>query len=291
MIFKTKIVNIGNIPLGGDFPVRIQSMINTKTLDTKASTNQIIRIIEAGADYVRITAKDIKEANNIANIKKELRKQGYVIPLIADVHFNPKVAEIAAKIVEKVRINPGNYADKKLFKLINYTDIQYNQELIRIKEKFIPLINICKEYGTALRIGVNHGSLSDRILSRYGDTPLGMTESALEYLRICENENFNNIVLSMKSSNTIVMVHACRLLVNRMIKEGMNYPQHLGVTEAGEGEDGRIKSAVGIGTLLAEGIGDTIRVSLTEEPEKEIPVAKKIVDYYKNRRNKFEYKL
>lgn len=282
MIYKTKVVNIGNIPLGGDNPIRIQSMTNTSTLDTKATVSQIIRIIEAGAEYVRMTAKDTKEATNLSNIKKELRKQGYKTPLIADIHFNTIAAEIAAAIVEKVRINPGNYADKKLNKVHLYNDAEYNNELIRVKEKFLPLLKICKEHGTALRIGVNHGSLSDRILSRYGDTPAGMVESAMEYLRICEEESYNNVVLSMKSSNTIVMIHACRLLVSTMIKEGMNYPQHLGVTEAGEGEDGRIKSAVGIGSLLIDGIGDTIRVSLTEDPEKEIPVAKKIADYYSN---------
>ena len=282
--FKTRVVKVGDKPLGGNNPIRIQSMTTTNTLDTTATVKQTIRIVNAGADYVRITAPSINEAKNLAEIKKELRKRGYNIPLIADIHFTPNAAEIAARIVEKVRINPGNYADKKKFQTLEYTDSEYELELERIAEKFLPLIKICKEYGTALRIGVNHGSLSDRILSRYGDTPAGMVESALEFVRICEENNFFDIVLSMKSSNPQVMVQAYRLLVNKMIKEGMNYPLHLGVTEAGEGADGRIKSAIGIGALLEDGLGDTIRVSLTEPPENEIPVARKIVEFYSNRK-------
>lgn len=278
MRFKTRIVNIGNIPLGGNNPIRLQSMTTTDTMNTTATVKQCIRIIEAGADYVRITAPSINEAKNLENIKKDLRNAGFTTPLIADIHFTPNAAEVAARIVEKVRINPGNYADKKKFNIIEYSDLQYEQEIERIREKFIPLIKICKEYGTAMRIGTNHGSLSDRIMSRYGDTPLGMVESALEFVRICEDENYYDIVLSMKSSNPKVIIEAYRLLIKKMLEENMNYPLHLGVTEAGEGEDGRIKSAMGIGTLLEEGIGDTIRVSLTEEPEYEIPVCKILVE-------------
>lgn len=282
MRFKTRIVNIGDIPLGGDFPIRIQSMTTTNTMDTDATVKQCIRIIEAGADYVRITAPSINEAKNLDNIKKELRRAGYNTPLIADIHFTPNAAEVAARIVEKVRINPGNYIDKKKFDIIEYTDLQYEQEIEKIRIKLTPLLIICKEYGTAIRIGTNHGSLSDRIMSRYGDTPLGMVESALEFVRICENENYHNIVLSMKSSNPQVIIEAYRLLVKKMINENMNYPLHLGVTEAGDGEDGRIKSAMGIGTLLEEGIGDTIRVSLTEEPEYEIPECKILIEKTEN---------
>jgi len=281
---KTRVVHIGDVPLGGDFPIRVQSMTTTDSMDTKATVEQSIRMIEAGCEYVRITAPSIKEAQNLAEIKKELRKQGYTTPLIADIHFTPNAALEAARIVEKVRINPGNFADRKKFQEIEYTDQSYNDELERIHHRFSPLVKVCKEEGCALRIGSNHGSLSDRILSRYGDTPLGMVESAMEFLRICENYNYHEIVLSMKSSNTRVMVQAYRLLVNKMDAEGMNYPLHLGVTEAGEGEDGRIKSAVGIGTLLEDGLGDTIRVSLTEEPEYEIPVAKSLVDRYTHRK-------
>lgn len=281
--YKTREVQIGEIPLGGDNPIRIQSMTITDTMDTKGTVEQTIRMIESGCDYVRITAPSIKEAQNLENIKKELRLRGYKTPLIADIHFTPNAAELAARIVEKVRINPGNYADKKRFDIIEYTDEQYQSELERIREKFTPLVKICKEYGTAMRIGTNHGSLSDRIMSRYGDTPLGMVESALEFLRICEDNNYYNIVLSMKASNPQVMVQAYRLLINKMEAEGMNYPLHLGVTEAGGGEDGRIKSAVGIGTLLEDGIGDTIRVSLTEDPEFEAPVAISLADRYKSR--------
>jgi (E)-4-hydroxy-3-methylbut-2-enyl-diphosphate synthase len=278
--FKTRVVNVGDLPLGGNNPIRLQSMTTTDTMDTIGTVEQSIRIIEAGGEYVRITAPSINEANNLLNIKNELRKRGYSTPLIADIHFTPNAAEIAARIVEKVRVNPGNYADKKKFENIDYTDKEYSGELERIRNKFVPLIKICKEYGTAMRIGTNHGSLSDRIMSRFGDTPSGMVESAMEFLRICEDENYYNIVLSMKSSNPQVMVQAYRLLVRQMIKENMNYPLHLGVTEAGDGEDGRIKSALGIGTLLEEGLGDTIRVSLTEEPEYEIPVCRTLVDRY-----------
>ena len=284
--FKTREVNIGDIALGGNNPIRIQSMTTTDTMDTQSTVEQSIRMIEAGCEYVRITAPSIKEAKNLLSIKNQLKKQGYRTPLIADIHFTPNAAQVAAKIIEKVRINPGNYADKKKFNYIEYTDQQYNNEINRIRDRFLPLVNICKEYGTAMRIGTNHGSLSDRILSRYGDTPMGMVESAMEFLRICNDENYHKIVLSMKSSNPIVMVQAYRLLINCMIKEGMNYPLHLGVTEAGEGQDGRIKSALGIGTLLEDGLGDTIRVSLTEEPEFELPVAKKITQRYLERSSK-----
>ena len=281
--WKSREVNIGDIALGGENPIRVQSMTTTDTMNTKATVEQSIRMIEAGCEYVRITAPSKKEAENLQNIKDELRKRGYNTPIIADIHFTPNAAEIAARIVEKVRINPGNFADRKKFNYIEYTDDQYDAEISRIRKRFLPLIKVCKEYGTAMRIGTNHGSLSDRILSRYGDTPYGMVESALEFLRICKDESYNQIVLSMKSSNPIVMVQAYRLLVNRMEAEGMNYPLHLGVTEAGEGEDGRIKSSLGIGTLLEDGIGDTIRVSLTEEPEYEIPIARFLVDRYTNR--------
>lgn len=277
---KTRVVNIGDVPLGGSFPIRVQSMTTTDTMDTMGTVEQSIRIIEAGGEYVRITAPSINEAKNLANIKKELRMRGYKTPLIADIHFTPGAAEIAARIVEKVRINPGNYADKKKFAAIEYSDAAYNSELERIRERFVPLIRVCREYGTAMRIGTNHGSLSDRILSRYGDTPLGMAESAMEFLRICEDEKYLSVVLSMKASNPQVMVHACRLLVQKMMENNMVFPLHLGVTEAGDGEDGRIKSAIGIGTLLEEGLGDTVRVSLTEEPEFEIPVAKALVKKY-----------
>jgi (E)-4-hydroxy-3-methylbut-2-enyl-diphosphate synthase len=279
-------VNIGNIPLGGSNPIRVQSMTTTDTMDTLATVEQSIRMIEAGCEYVRITAPSLREAENLKNIKSELRKKGFHVPLIADIHFTPNAAEIAARLVEKVRVNPGNYADKKKFQQIEYTDQQYGEEILRIRERFLPLVKICKEYGTAMRIGTNHGSLSDRIMSRYGDTPLGMVESALEFLRICEDESYHNVVLSMKASNTQVMVQAYRLLVAKLNEEGLKpYPLHLGVTEAGEAEDGRIKSAVGIGALLEDGLGDTVRVSLTEEPEFEIPVAINLVRRYENRSN------
>lgn len=278
--FKTREVKVGNLGIGGSNPIRVQSMTTTDTMDTEATVAQSIRMIEAGCELVRITAPSMKEAENLANIKAELRKRGYDTPICADIHFTPNAAEIAATIVEKVRVNPGNYADKKKFETIEYTDESYKAELNRIRERFIPLIELCMKHGTAMRIGTNHGSLSDRILSRYGDTPLGMVESAMEFLRICREFDFHNIVLSMKASNTQVMVQAYRLLVATMMENGMDYPLHLGVTEAGEGEDGRIKSAVGIGTLLEDGLGDTIRVSLTEDPEFEIPVAKALVGRY-----------
>jgi (E)-4-hydroxy-3-methylbut-2-enyl-diphosphate synthase len=283
--YKTREVNVGAIPLGGNNPIRIQSMTTTDTMNTLATVEQTIRMVEAGCEYVRITAPSINEAKNLEEIRKELKVRGYNVPLIADIHFTPNAAEMAARIVEKVRVNPGNYVDKKKFDLIEYTDAEYQEELDRIRERFTPLVKICKEYGTAMRIGTNHGSLSDRIMSRYGDTPLGMVESALEFLRICEDENYHNIVLSMKASNPQVMVQAYRLLINKMEAEGMNYPLHLGVTEAGGGEDGRIKSALGIGALLEDGIGDTIRVSLTEDPEFEAPVAISLANRYKVREN------
>jgi (E)-4-hydroxy-3-methylbut-2-enyl-diphosphate synthase len=277
-------VSVADIPLGGKNPIRIQSMTTVDTMDTKGSVEQTIRMVESGCDYVRITAPSLKEAQNLEEIKKELRRRGYTVPLIADIHFTPNAAELAARIVEKVRVNPGNYADKKRFEVIEYTEVAYETELERIRKKFVPLVKICKEYGTAMRIGTNHGSLSDRIMSRYGDTPLGMVESALEFLRICEDEQFYNIVLSMKASNPLVMIQAYRLLVQKLDEEGLKpYPLHLGVTEAGDGEDGRIKSSVGIGTLLEDGLGDTVRVSLTEEPEVEAPVAKIMVDRYDDR--------
>jgi len=286
---KTHTVHIGDLPMGSDYPVRVQSMTNTCTLDTEATVSQCIRIIEAGGEYVRITAQGIREAEHLAVIKKELHRQGYRNPLIADIHFNPKAAEAAARIVEKVRINPGNYVDRKSTAPKTYTDSEYTAELDRIHERLLPLINICKEYGTAIRIGSNHGSMSDRIVNRYGDSPQGMVESAMEFLHIFEAEQFNQVVLSMKASNVRVVIESTRLLVERMAQENMFYPLHLGVTEAGEGEDGRIKSAVGIGSLLMDGIGDTIRVSLTEAPEAEIPVALNILQACRIRISKAEY--
>ena len=286
--FITREVTIGNVPLGGNNPIRIQSMTTTDTMNTIGTVEQSIRMINAGCEYVRITAPSIKEAQNLAEIKKQLRQRGYSTPLVADIHFTPNAAEVAARIVEKVRVNPGNYADKKKFDQIDYTDAEYQGELERIYQKFSPLVKVCKEYGTAMRIGTNHGSLSDRIMSRYGDTPQGMVESAMEFMRMCEMMNYYNLVISMKSSNPQVMVQAYRLLVETMVAEGMNYPLHLGVTEAGDGEDGRIKSAVGIGTLLEDGLGDTVRVSLTEEPEAEAPVAIALVNRYVERSRKSE---
>jgi (E)-4-hydroxy-3-methylbut-2-enyl-diphosphate synthase len=277
---KTSTVKIGDLYIGSDFPIIPQSMTTTDTMDTQKSVEQIIRMVDAGCQLVRLTAPSLKEAQNLAEIKKELNAKGVKVPLVADIHFTPNAAELAARIVEKVRVNPGNYADKKKFDIIDYTDAEYQDEIDRIREKFVPLIKICKEYGTALRIGTNHGSLSDRIMSRYGDTAHGMVESAMEFLRIAEDENFHNIVLSMKSSNPQVMVQAYRLLVKTMDNNNMHYPLHLGVTEAGDGDDGRIKSALGIGALLEDGIGDTIRVSLTEDPEFEVPVAKKLIARY-----------
>ncbi len=280
-----RVVEIGNLKLGGEYPIRVQSMTTTDTMDTQETVAQSIRMIKAGCEYVRITAPSIKEAENLKNIKKLIRKGGFETPLIADIHFTPNAAEAAARIVEKVRINPGNYADRKKFKIMEYSNSEYEAELERLYNKFSPLVKICKEYGTAMRIGTNHGSLSDRIMNRYGDTPLGMVESAMEFIRICEDHNYYNLILSMKASNPVVMVQAYRLLVNKMEQENMYYPLHLGVTEAGEGIDGRIKSSVGIGTLLEDGLGDTIRVSLTEEPEYEIPVAQALVQRYTNRLN------
>jgi (E)-4-hydroxy-3-methylbut-2-enyl-diphosphate synthase len=270
--------------MGGNNPIRIQSMTTVDTMDTIGSVEQTMRMVAVGCEYVRITAPSIKEAQNLAEIKKELRARGCNVPLVADIHFTPNAAELAARIVEKVRVNPGNYADKKRFETIEYTEATYQAELERIRSKFLPLVKICKEYGTAMRIGTNHGSLSDRIMSRYGDNPVGMVESALEFLKICEDERYYNIVLSMKSSNPQIMVQAYRLLVQRLDEGGFKpYPLHLGVTEAGDGEDGRIKSSVGIGTLLEDGLGDTIRVSLTEEPEAEVPVAQELANRYRER--------
>src|SRR5690242_665557 len=280
---KTREVKIGDLLLGNFHPIRIQTMTTTDTMDTLATVEQSIRCIEAGAELVRITAPSKKDAENLLNIKNELRKRGYTTPLVADIHFTPNAAEIAARIVEKVRVNPGNYVDKKKFELIEYSDADYAEEIERIRERFTPLIKICKEYGTAMRIGTNHGSLSDRIMSRYGDTPMGMVESAMEFLRVARDENYHQIVLSMKASNPQVMVQAYRLLIQQMDAEFSEcYPLHLGVTEAGDGEDGRVKSAAGIGTLLEDGIGDTIRVSLTEDPEFEIPVCKDLVKRYES---------
>ena len=279
--FITRTVKIGNLTIGGGNPVRVQTMTTTDTMDTDATVAQVIKCIEAGAELVRITAPSKKEADNLANIKAALRAKGYDTPLVADIHFTPNAAEIAATIVEKVRVNPGNYVDKKKFEQIEYTDAEYIEEIERIRERFTPLVLICKEHGTAMRIGTNHGSLSDRIMSRYGDTANGMVESAMEFLRIARSLDYHQIILSMKSSNPQVMVHAYRLLLQQMHNEfGECYPLHLGVTEAGDGEDGRIKSAIGIGTLLEDGIGDTIRVSLTEDPELEIPVCRDIVKRY-----------
>jgi (E)-4-hydroxy-3-methylbut-2-enyl-diphosphate synthase len=276
---KTLEVKIGDVPVGGDNPIRVQSMTTTDTMDTAATVAQAIRMIHAGCEYIRITAPSLKEAENLKNIRAALHQQGYRTPLVADIHFTPNAAELAARIVEKVRINPGNYADKKKFEFIEYTDAEYNAELERIYKRFAPLVKICKTYGTAMRIGTNHGSLSDRIMSRYGDTPEGMVESAYEFIRICEDLGYYQLVISMKASNPQVMIQAYRLLVARMLASpsGRVYPLHLGVTEAGEGEDGRIKSAMGIGALLADGIGDTVRVSLTEPPEAEMPVARYLI--------------
>ncbi|GEO10646.1 (E)-4-hydroxy-3-methylbut-2-enyl-diphosphate synthase [Segetibacter aerophilus] len=280
----TREVKVGDLVLGNNHPIRLQTMTTTDTMDTIGTVEQTIRCIEAGAELVRITAPSKNEAENLRNIKEELRRRGYTTPLIADIHFTPNAAEIAARIIEKVRVNPGNYVDKKKFEFIDYTDLEYNEEIDRIRERFTPLVKICREYGTAMRIGTNHGSLSDRIMSRYGDTPMGMVESAMEFLRIARAESYHSIVLSMKSSNPQVMVQAYRLLIQQMMQEFNEcYPLHLGVTEAGDGEDGRVKSAAGIGTLLEDGIGDTIRVSLTEDPEFEIPVCRDLVKRYENK--------
>ncbi|MEY4804031.1 MAG: hypothetical protein RL331_546 [Bacteroidota bacterium] len=286
----TQEVQIGTLSLGGQNPIRVQSMTTTDTMDTEGSVEQSIRMIDAGCELVRLTAPSKNEAENLQNIKAALVQRGYHAPLVADIHFTPNAAEIAAKIVEKVRVNPGNYADKKKFEEIDYTDDSYQAELDRIEEKFTPLVLLCKANGTAMRIGTNHGSLSDRILSRYGDTPEGMVESAFEFIRICEKHDYQQLVISMKASNTLVMVQAYRLLMAKMLENGVVYPLHLGVTEAGDGEDGRIKSAVGIGALLEDGLGDTIRVSLTEAPEAEIPVAQKLIAKYNNY-SPFEFEL
>jgi 1-hydroxy-2-methyl-2-(E)-butenyl 4-diphosphate synthase len=277
---KSISVRVGSTAIGGDNPIRLQSMTTTATMDTKGCIEQAIRIIQAGGELVRMTTQGTREAENMRLIREGLTARGYNTPLVADVHFNPAVADVAARYVEKVRINPGNYVDPaRTFKQLEYTDQEYAQEIQRIRDRFIPFLNICREHNTAIRIGVNHGSLSDRIMSRYGNTPAGMVESCMEFLRICVEQNFMNVVISIKASNTVVMIETVRLLVKEMDREGMAFPIHLGVTEAGEGEDGRIKSAIGIGALLAEGIGDTIRVSLSEAPEREIPVARKLVDY------------
>lgn len=277
-------VYVGATPLGGAYPIRIQSMTNTVTMDTEACVEQAKRIIQAGGEYVRLTTQGVREAENLKNINMSLRSQGYDTPLVADVHFNPNVADVAALYAEKVRINPGNYVDAaRTFKKLEYTDEEYAQEIQKIRERLVPFLNICKENHTAIRIGVNHGSLSDRIMSRYGDTPEGMVESCMEFLRICVAENFTNVVISIKASNTVIMVQTVRLLAQQMEAENMAFPLHLGVTEAGDGEDGRIKSALGIGALLCDGLGDTIRVSLSEAPEAEIPVARKLVDYVTKR--------
>ncbi len=282
---ETSAVNIGATPLGGYNPIRLQSMTNTPTQDTEACVAQAKRIVDAGGEYVRLTAQGVKEAENLRNINAALRQDGYDVPLVADIHFNPHVADVAAQYVEKVRINPGNYVDAaRTFKHLEYTDEEYAAELQKIRDRFVPFLNLCREHHTAIRIGVNHGSLSDRIMSRYGDTPEGMVESCMEFLRICVDEQFTDVVISIKASNTVVMVRTVRLLVATMEREGMHFPLHLGVTEAGDGEDGRIKSAVGIGALLADGLGDTIRVSLSEAPEAEIPVARKLVDYMAKRK-------
>ena len=277
---KSISVRVGRTAIGGDNPIRLQSMTTTATMDTQGCIEQAIRIIQAGGELVRMTTQGTREAENMRLIREVLTARGYNTPLVADVHFNPAVADVAARYVEKVRINPGNYVDPaRTFKHLEYTDDEYAQEIQRIRDRFIPFLNICREHGTAIRIGVNHGSLSDRIMSRYGNTPAGMVESCMEFLRICVEQDFMNVVISIKASNTVVMIETVRLLVKEMDREGMAFPIHLGVTEAGEGEDGRIKSAIGIGALLAEGIGDTIRVSLSEAPEREIPVARKLVDY------------
>ncbi|MEA3318024.1 MAG: (E)-4-hydroxy-3-methylbut-2-enyl-diphosphate synthase, partial [Bacteroidota bacterium] len=282
--YKTAEVHVGDVKIGGNNPIRLQSMTNTNTSDIEKTINQSIKIFEAGGELVRYSARGVTEVEKIAEIVKGLRNRKCNIPTVADIHFNPKAAFLAAQIVDKVRINPGNFIDKRAsFENLEYSEDEYSDEINKIKDKLIPLIDLCKKNNIALRIGINHGSLSDRIMSKFGNTPIGMVESAMEFLRICKDENFYNIVISMKSSNTGVMVHSNRMLMNRMIIEKMNFPIHLGVTEAGEGEDGRIKSAVGIGAMLNDGIGDTIRVSLTEAPENEIPVAKKIVEYYINR--------
>jgi len=287
---KSSEVKVGNLTIGGDAPIRVQSMATVSTLDTENAVAQAIRIIEAGGELVRFTTQGTREAENLRNIKAELVRRGYDTPIVADVHFNANVADVAARYADKVRINPGNYVDPaRKFDKIDYSDEEYAEELKKIERRLVPFLDLCREHQTAIRIGVNHGSLSDRIMSRYGDTPEGIVESCMEFLRICQREHFDDVVVSIKASNTVVMVHSVRLLVRAMDAEGMHYPLHLGVTEAGEGEDGRIKSAVGIGALLADGIGDTIRVSLSEEPEAEIPVAYAILQAARLRITKTEY--
>ncbi len=287
---KTNEVMVGNVPMGSNNPIRVQSMTTCHTMDTEGCVAQIKRIVNAGGEYVRLTTQGVAEAKNLKNIKARLFEDGYMVPLIADVHFNASVADVAALYADKVRINPGNYIDPaKKFKHLEYTDEEYAEEIKKIETRFIPFLHICREHNTAIRIGVNHGSLSDRIMSRYGDTPEGMVESCMEFLRICVKENFMNVVISIKASNTTIMVATVRLLVKTMDAEDMYFPIHLGVTEAGEGEDGRLKSAVGIGSLLLDGIGDTIRVSLSEEPENEIPVAYNILQAARARITKTEY--
>lgn len=282
-------VQIGNLKLGGDNPVRVQSMANTNTNDIEASVNQGIRMIEAGAEMIRYTAQGVREAESLGLISKELKKRGYDTPVVADIHFNPAAAEVAAQYVEKVRINPGNFVKSVKKDYSGYTDKEFEQERLLLKEKFVHFLDICKKHNTAIRIGVNHGSLSGRMMNRYGDTPLGMVESCLELLRICQEENFTKVVISLKASNTVLMINAVRMLVDRMDAEDFHFPLHLGVTEAGDGEDGRIKSAIGIGSLLVDGIGDTIRVSLSEDPENEIPVAFSILQATRTRITKTEY--
>ncbi len=287
---KSSEVKVGNLTIGGDAPIRVQSMATVSTLDTENAVAQAIRIIEAGGELVRFTTQGTREAENLRNIKAELVRRGYDTPIVADVHFNANVADVAARYADKVRINPGNYVDPaRKFDKIDYSDEEYAEELKKIERRLVPFLDLCREHQTAIRIGVNHGSLSDRIMSRYGDTPEGIVESCMEFLRICQREHFDDVVVSIKASNTVVMVHSVRLLVRAMDAEDMHYPLHLGVTEAGEGEDGRIKSAVGIGALLADGIGDTIRVSLSEEPEAEIPVAYAILQAARLRITKTEY--
>ncbi|MDR0542107.1 MAG: (E)-4-hydroxy-3-methylbut-2-enyl-diphosphate synthase [Dysgonamonadaceae bacterium] len=286
---KSSVVRIGNVPMGGDYPVRVQSMINTSTIDTEACVEQCIRIARAGGEYVRITAQGVREAENLKNIREGLRRRGYETPLIADIHFNPAAAEVAAQYVEKVRINPGNFVKSIKKDGSDYTDEEFERERLLLHERFVHFLAVCKQHNTAVRIGVNHGSLSERMMSRYGDTPLGMVESCMELLRICREEDFDQIVISLKASHTALMINAVRMLVERMDAEDFHFPLHLGVTEAGEGEDGRIKSAIGIGSLLVDGIGDTIRVSLSEDPEKEIPVAFAILQATRARITKTEY--
>ena len=280
---QTRVVSVGDVPMGGTYPIRVQSMTTTDTCDTEATVKQIIRLVEADCEIVRVTAPSIRDAENLQDIKAALTRQGIKVPLVADIHFTPNAAMIAADYVEKVRINPGNYADRKLFQIKEYSDDEYEAELERLEKAFKPLVLKCKHNGVAMRIGTNHGSLSDRIMNRYGDTPLGMVESALEFVRICETYGFRDIVLSMKASNPQVMIQAYRLLAARMDELGMDYPFHLGVTEAGDGEDGRIKSAIGTGALLDDGIGDTVRVSLTEDPVAEVPVCYALIKPYNDR--------